>query len=118
MAKKSVSITISMTKWRLMTKYISIMEKLEREWLKRKIRKLRSLTLTSGVIEDGKGVNIPNKHLSVPTFPEKDLEIIRFAKKHDVEYVALSFTRNAEDVKNLSQTNSFEGGIIAKIETL
>jgi pyruvate kinase len=44
------------------------------------------------------------------------LEIISFAKKHDVEYVALSFTRNAEDVKNLSQTNGFGGGIIAKIE--
>jgi pyruvate kinase len=84
--------------------------------VEKKNRKLRLLTLDSGVIEDGKGVNIPNKHLSVPTFPEKDLEIIRFAEKHDVEYVALSFTRNAEDVKNLSQTNSFEGGIIAKIE--
>jgi pyruvate kinase len=81
-----------------------------------KDRKLRLLTLDSGIIEDGKGVNIPNKHLSVPTFPEKDLEIIRFAKKHDVEYVALSFTRNAADVKNLSQTNGFGGGIIAKIE--
>ena len=84
--------------------------------VEKKDRKLRLLTLDSGVIEDGKGVNVPNKHLSVPTFPEKDLEIIRFAKKHDVEYVALSFTRNAEDVKNLSQTNGFEGGIIAKIE--
>lgn len=81
-----------------------------------KDRKLRLLTLDGGVIEDGKGVNIPNKHLSVPTFPEKDLEIISFAKKQDVEYVALSFTRNAEDVKNLSQTNGFGGGIIAKIE--
>ena len=84
--------------------------------VEKKDRKLRLLTLDSGVIEDGKGVNIPNKHLSVPTFPEKDLEIISFAKKLDVEYVALSFTRNAEDVKNLSQTNGFEGGIIAKIE--
>jgi pyruvate kinase len=81
-----------------------------------KDRKLRLLTLDGGVIEDGKGVNIPNKHLSVPTFPKKDVEIIRFAKKHDVEYIALSFTRNAEDVKNLSQTNNFEGGIIAKVE--
>ena len=81
-----------------------------------KDRKLRLLTLDGGVIEDGKGVNIPNKHLSVPTFPERDLEIISFAKKLDAEYVALSFTRNAEDVKNLSQTNGFEGGIIAKIE--
>ena len=81
-----------------------------------KNRKLRLLALNSGAIEDGKGVNIPKKHLSVPTFPEKDLEIIKFAKKHDVEYIALSFTRNAEDVRNLSLTNGFEGGIIAKIE--
>jgi len=84
--------------------------------VEKKDRKLRLLTVDSGVIEDGKGVNVPNKHLSVPTFPEKDLEIISFAKKQDVEYVALSFTRNAEDVKNLSQTNGFGGGIIAKIE--
>jgi pyruvate kinase len=81
-----------------------------------KDRKLHLLTLDGGVIEDGKGVNVPNKHLSVPTFPKKDIEIIRFAKKHNVEYIALSFTRNAQDVKNLSQTNSFDGGIIAKIE--
>jgi pyruvate kinase len=81
-----------------------------------KDRRLRLLALNSGAIEDGKGVNIPNKHLSVPTFPEKDLEIIKFAKKNDVEYVALSFTRDAKDVRNLSQINGFEGGIIAKIE--
>ena len=79
-------------------------------------RKLLLLALDGGVIEDGKGVNVPNKSLSVPTFPDRDLEIIRFAKKHDVEYVALSFTRNAQDVRNLSVTNGFDGGIIAKIE--
>jgi pyruvate kinase len=84
--------------------------------VEKKDRKLRLLTLNSGALEDGKGVNIPNKNLSVPTFPEKDIEIIQFAKKHAVEYIALSFTRNAEDVKTLSQTNSFGGGIIAKIE--
>jgi pyruvate kinase len=84
--------------------------------VEKKDRKLQLKALDSGAIDDGKGVNIPNKHLSVPTFTEKDLELIKFAKKHDVEYVALSFTRNAEDVKNLSQTNNFECGIIAKIE--
>ncbi len=90
--------------------------KIRTQIVEKKDRKLRLLALNSGSIEDGKGVNIPNKHLPVQTFPEKDLEIIRFAKKHDVEYIALSFTRNAEDVRNLSQTNGFEGGIIAKIE--
>ena len=82
----------------------------------KKDRKLLLLTLNGGVIEDGKGVNVPNKSLSVPTFPEEDLKIIQFSKKYDIEYVALSFTRNAEDVRNLSETNSFDGGIIAKIE--
>jgi pyruvate kinase len=90
--------------------------KIRTKVIEKKDRKLRLLTLNSGSLEDGKGVNIPNKHLSVPTFPEKDLEIIDFAKKIDAEYIALSFTRNAQDVKNLSQTNSFGGGIIAKIE--
>jgi len=81
-----------------------------------KDRKLQLLTLSSGTIEDGKGVNIPNKHLSVPTLPKKDLEIIKFAEQQNIEYVALSFTRNAKDVKTLSQISDFGGGIIAKIE--
>jgi pyruvate kinase len=80
-------------------------------------RTLRLLSRDSGTIEDGKGVNIPNKHLSVPTFSEKDLEIIELSKKLDVEYIALSFARDAEDVENLrARTESYEVGIIAKIE--
>ena len=55
--------------------------KIRTKVIEKKDRKLWLLALNSGSIEDGKGVNIPNKHLSVPTFPEKDLEIIRFAKK-------------------------------------
>ena len=79
-------------------------------------RKLHLKILNSGTIEDGKGVNIPNKHLSMPTLSKRDLEIVSFAKKHDVEYVALSFARNAGDVENLLQAHRFEGGVIAKIE--
>jgi pyruvate kinase len=84
--------------------------------VKKNSRKLHLLLMDNGTIEDGKGVNIPNKHLSVQTFSEKDLELIKFAKKLDVEYIALSFTRNAKDVENLkAQTNGFEG-VVAKIE--
>ncbi len=79
-------------------------------------RKLCLRALTSGAIEDGKGVNIPNKHLSVSTLSKKDLEVVQFAKKHNVEYAALSFTRNAKDVEELAETHKFGGGIIAKIE--
>jgi len=71
---------------------------------------------SGGTIENGKGVNVPNKHLSVPTLCERDLEILKLCKELDVEYVALSFTRNAKDVENLLHAHRFEGGVIAKIE--
>lgn len=78
---------------------------------------LRLLVMNGGEIDDGKGVNIPKKQLFVPSLSKKDLEIIEFAKEYDAEYIALSFTRDAQDVKNLRmKAEGFEGGIIAKIE--
>lgn len=80
-------------------------------------KKLHLLSMNTGTIDDGKGVNIPKKHLSVRTFSEVDLELIKFAAEMDVEYIALSFTRNAQDVENLkARTSRTEEGIIAKIE--
>ena len=78
---------------------------------------LRLLVMNDGEIGEGKGVNIPNKRLPVPTLSKKDLEILEFAKKHDVDYLALSFTRSVQDVNILkSKAERFEGAIIAKIE--
>ena len=78
---------------------------------------LRLSVMSEGEIDDGKGVNIPNKQLSVPSLSEKDLEIIELAKGYDVEYIALSFTRSAQDINNLkSRADGFKGSIIAKIE--
>ena len=78
---------------------------------------LRLLVMNGGEIADGKGVNISNKQLSVPSLSKKDLEIIKFAKESDVEYIALSFTRDAQDVDNLKiEAEGFKGRIIAKIE--
>ncbi len=91
--------------------------KIKTRIVKKDNKKLHLLLMDNGIIEDGKGVNVPNKPLSVSTFSEKDLKLIKFAKKLDAEYIALSFTRNAEDVENLkAQAKSFEGGIVAKIE--
>ena len=72
------------------------------------------LVITSGAIEDGKGVNLPNKRLNVSTLTEYDLEIVDFANRFEVEYIALSFTRNICDVEDLAKI--YTGGIIAKIE--
>lgn len=71
--------------------------------------------IDGGKISNGKGVNIPNKGFAIPTLSEKDLEIIEFAKELGVEYIALSFTRNAEDVRKVKESG-YKGAIIAKIE--
>jgi pyruvate kinase len=78
---------------------------------------LKLLAKTSGEVDDGKGVNIPNKKLAVPTLSKKDLQIIDFARENDVEFLALSFARSAQDIINLrKKTDDFNGAIIAKIE--
>ena len=78
---------------------------------------LRLKVLSGGEIANGKGVNVPNKQLAVPTLSAKDKELIQFAKEYGVEYIALSFTRNVQDVITVrSEAEGFDGAIIAKIE--
>ena len=78
---------------------------------------LKLVALTSGELDDGKGVNIPYKKLTVPTLSSRDREIATLAKEKDVEFIALSFTRNAKDMANLrKEAHGFKGAVIAKIE--
>jgi pyruvate kinase len=80
-------------------------------------RKLRLSVMSDGEISDGKGVNIPNKQLPVPTLSKKDRKIVKFANKNGVEYIALSFARNAQDVRMLKSITQGSGSeVIAKIE--
>ncbi len=78
---------------------------------------LRLLVKNGGVIANGKGVNVPNKQLPLPTISARDRKIIEFAKDYEVEILALSFTRSAEDLANLrSAADGFKGEVVAKIE--
>ncbi|MFA5365277.1 MAG: pyruvate kinase [Candidatus Bathyarchaeia archaeon] len=78
---------------------------------------MRLRAQSRGVISDGKGVNVPNKQLSVPTLSERDHELLEFAKQYDIAYLALSFTRSAKDIADLrSAASGFEGAVLAKIE--
>ena len=51
-----------------------------------------------GFLKDRKGVNFPDSQLSVPAVTEKDLGDIAFAVRNEVDYLALSFVRQAADV--------------------
>ena len=76
--------------------------------------------VNGGVVSDHKGVNVPNVHIRLPYMSEKDREDILFGIQQDVDFVAASFTRTAEDVKQIRQLLDENGGedinIIAKIE--
>ena len=73
-----------------------------------------------GVIKTRKGVNIPNVVLSMPFLSEKDELDVRFGAKNNVDYIAASFVRRADDVLDIRRVLEEEGRddiqIIVKIE--
>lgn len=73
-----------------------------------------------GVIKTRKGVNVPNVHISLPFISEKDDADIRFGCEMDVDYIAASFVRTAEDILAIRRILIEEGKpkmfILAKIE--
>ena len=77
-------------------------------------------TLNPGVIKTRKGVNVPNVKLSMPFVSEKDRSDILFAAEHNVDVIALSFVRRAEDVLEvrniLKEAGKSDIELIAKIE--
>ena len=77
--------------------------------------------INGGLISDRKGVNVPGVELSIPFISEKDKSDIAFAVENDFDFVATSFVRTADDVRQmrdiLDEHNSHMK-IIAKIENL
>ena len=50
------------------------------------------------MVSSKKGVNLPNTKVSMPSLTEKDLTDAAFALDHDVDWIALSFVRSADDL--------------------
>jgi pyruvate kinase len=76
--------------------------------------------IRGGKLKSKKGVNLPNTNISLPALTEKDKSDVEFALTYEVDWIALSFVRTAEDVQKLreyiDQRSSFKIPIIAKIE--
>ena len=85
----------------------------------KKDNKLFAKILNKGKIKNKKSINTPGVHLELESISEKDAGYIKFAAEHNVEFIAHSFVRNAQDVKDvqalLDAANS-DAKIIAKIE--
>jgi pyruvate kinase len=96
---------------------------IEMEIVKIAGKKVYCSVLSPGKIQDKKGVNLPRTKLKIPILTDKDIQDLKFGLKMDVDYIALSFVRSAQDVRNLRKLikkynpkNFDEPKIIAKIE--
>ena len=73
-----------------------------------------------GPLKSNKGVNLPNTEVSLPALTEKDVKDAMFAIEQQVDWFALSFVRNKEDLlalkKLIKKFSSFDIPIISKIE--
>jgi pyruvate kinase len=80
---------------------------------------VRCRVRVGGILKDRKGINLPGVKVSAPALTEKDREDLRFCVAAEVDYVALSFVRNADDVlklKDLLYREKSDIHVIAKIE--
>lgn len=79
--------------------------------------RVRMRVVHGGTLTSNKGINLPGVRMSVPSLTEKDLRDLEFALEEGVDYIALSFVREPEDVVDLARRIP-EGGppIVVKIE--
>lgn len=70
-----------------------------------------------GILYSRKAVNLPHTKLSDSGLTEKDIGDVKFAIKHGVDFIAISFIQSAEDVDKLKKIVGNQAKIIAKIET-
>jgi pyruvate kinase len=82
-------------------------------------REVKCRIIVGGALGWEKGVNIPGVNLKIPSFTRKDFKDLIFGIEHEVDFIALSFVREAEDVLSVRRFLKRKGAdipLIAKIE--
>lgn len=76
--------------------------------------------VNGGFVSNNKGVNVPGVRLSLPYLSEKDKQDLLFGIEQDFDFIAASFVRRVDDVRQIRELLKANGGsrieIIAKIE--
>lgn len=84
------------------------------------IDEVKVMVIQGGPLRSKKGVNLPNTNISLPALTAKDKQDAIFAIEQEVDWLALSFVRHAEDLKELQALieahSEYKIPIIAKIE--
>jgi pyruvate kinase len=81
---------------------------------------LRCIVKNEGIIKNKKGVNVPNVKINLPALTLRDIGDIEFGIKEDIDFIAASFIRKADDVisirRVLEKNDADHIMIISKIE--
>jgi len=59
---------------------------------------IETRVVLGGTLSNNKGINIPGATLSIPALTDKDVEDLKFGAELDVDWVAISFVRNRDDL--------------------
>ncbi|NOX58667.1 MAG: pyruvate kinase [Planctomycetes bacterium] len=73
-----------------------------------------------GIIKSRKGVNLPDSNLQIDALTEKDIKDLEWATTQELDYLAMSFVRTADDIRQLRErlgAQCVDIHIVAKIET-
>lgn len=85
-------------------------------------KEIKTKVITGGTIAGRRGINVPGIDIGMPPLTEKDIEYLNKAVEWNVEYIAQSFVRKAQDItetkKILAGLGMPDLPVIAKIETL
>jgi pyruvate kinase len=76
---------------------------------------VRARVIVGGLISDHKGINLPGTPVSIPALTPKDIEDLKFGLEHQVDYLAMSFVRSADDIR-LIKRYAPTTPVIAKLE--
>lgn len=76
--------------------------------------------VNGGELGQKKGINVPNVEVKLPAITEQDKNDILFGIEQGIDFIAASFVRNAEAIKEIKELLRANGGeridVIAKIE--
>ncbi|NJQ00760.1 pyruvate kinase [Streptomyces zingiberis] len=81
--------------------------------------RVRTIVIEGGVVSDHKGINLPGVAVNVPALSEKDVEDLKFGLRLGADMVALSFVRDAGDIRDVHRVMDEVGRrvpVIAKVE--
>lgn len=76
--------------------------------------------ISGGEVKGSKGVNLPDTNIGVRSITDRDWECAAWAVEHGLDFLALSFVRSADDVRELKGYLTEKGSpikVVAKIET-